>query len=189
MKNNLGFAARGTETSQIDAQKCDLSFNYFTLPVTVNSGDFVSIDLALLTQPRKENGDLPDINFMKLIAGSDLIDVGTDVGLAFDGPKPDLGYREFKSITTGLEKYPNYKGFKVYPNPSHDSLNIILPNQNEVDILRVFSMDSKCVKEEILFMKENIQIDISKLNQGAYILNLSLKKNNALLVNTNFIKR
>lgn len=188
MKNNLGFAARSSETTQIDAPKCDLTFNYFTLPVTVSSSDFVSLDLAQLTQPRKENGDLPDINFMKLVSGSDLIDVGIDIGIAFEGAKPDLGYREFKSITTGIEKYPTYKGFKLYPNPSQDSLNITLPNQSETVVLKVFSMDGKCVKEETLTIKEHIRIDISKLAQGSYILNLSLKKNNATLVSTKFIK-
>lgn len=188
MKNNIGFAARSTETTQIDKARCDLSFNYFTLPITVNNSDFVSLDLAELTQPRKENGDLPVINFMNLVASSDLIDVGVDVGIAFEGPKPDLGYREFKSITTEIEKYPTYKGFKFYPNPSNDSLNITLPNQNEAVILKIFGLDGKCVKEEILFIKENIQIDISKLTQGSYILNLSLKKNNAALVSIKFIK-
>lgn len=188
MKNNLGFAARSKETTEIDAPKCDISFNYFTLPVTVNSSDFVSLDLAQLTQPRKENGDLPDINFMKLVSGSDLIDAGIDIGIAFEGTKPDLGYREFKSITTGIEKYPIYKGFNLYPNPSQNSLNITLPNQIEAVKLKIYSMDGKCVQEEILNIKENIQVDISKLALGSYILNLSLKKSNANLVNAKFIK-
>ncbi len=57
---------------------------------TVTSADFVSIDPCEAYRPRKTNGDLPDINFMHLAAGSDLIDMGMDVGLPYNGEAPDL---------------------------------------------------------------------------------------------------
>jgi hypothetical protein len=34
---------------------------------------------------------LPDVDFLHLASGSDLIDGGVDVGLDFDGSAPDLG--------------------------------------------------------------------------------------------------
>jgi hypothetical protein len=95
MRNNLGFNARGQEIAKIDIAKCDLSHNYFDLPVTVNSSDFVSLDFNLLTKPRKTDGSLPDIDFMKLVPDSDLIDAGTDMGFPFNNTAPDLGYKEF----------------------------------------------------------------------------------------------
>src|SRR5262249_36156862 len=65
--------------------------NYFTLPVSVSSGDFMTFDESLLTLPRQANGDLPYIAFAQLVNGSDLVDAGTNAGFAFAGPAPDLG--------------------------------------------------------------------------------------------------
>jgi hypothetical protein len=41
--------------------------------------------------PRQPDGSLPVLSFLHLAGGSDLIDVGTDVGLPFLGSAPDLG--------------------------------------------------------------------------------------------------
>jgi len=90
LKNNLGFAG-GVEVAELDAAACDVSGNYFTLPVTVTAEDFLGLDEADLVQPRKPNGDLPEVKLMHLAPGSDLIDAGVDVGRPFKGKAPDLG--------------------------------------------------------------------------------------------------
>ena len=64
---------------------------------SVSESDFVSLDTAQLRWPRKPDGSLPEITFMKLRLGSDLIDAGTDVGLPYYGSAPDLGYSEYVS--------------------------------------------------------------------------------------------
>lgn len=56
-----------------------------------SSSDFMSLDTTGISKARKANGDLPDINFMKLASGSDLIDAGTNVGTLYAGAAPDLG--------------------------------------------------------------------------------------------------
>lgn len=56
-----------------------------------SASDFISVDTTGISGKRKANGDLPDLNFMKLAAGSDLIDAGVNVGLTFLGKAPDLG--------------------------------------------------------------------------------------------------
>lgn len=91
MKNNLGWGARSTEYSSIDFTLCNADTNYFNLGVTINSSDFLSSDMNLLTSARQADGSLPNINFMKLVAGSDAIDKGRDIGLSFYGWAPDLG--------------------------------------------------------------------------------------------------
>jgi len=68
--------------------------NSWMVPFTVTSGDFVSTDTAGVYGPRQADGSLPDVGFMHLAQGSDLIDGGTDVGLPYIGPGPDLGYVE-----------------------------------------------------------------------------------------------
>jgi len=74
--------------------------NSWNPPFVVTSADFVSIDPAGAYGPRKADGSLPDINFMHLAAGSDLINGGTYVGLWYHGSAPDLGYFEYGGCTT-----------------------------------------------------------------------------------------
>lgn len=77
--------------------------------VTVTDADFISLDASQLKYPRKPDGSLPDITFLKLVAGSDLIDAGIDVGLSYNGIAPDLGYAESSNIIianhTVVDKY------------------------------------------------------------------------------------
>ena len=40
---------------------------------TVTSADFLSLDSSQLTNPRQADGSLPDLDFLKLVPGSDLI--------------------------------------------------------------------------------------------------------------------
>ena len=94
MKNNLGYSARSAEVSNLGTSN-DVTFNYFTLPVTVSSGDFVSLNTSLLTAPRQADGSLPYIDFARLTNTSDCIDAGTNLGFAFYPAAPDLGCFEF----------------------------------------------------------------------------------------------
>jgi len=68
--------------------------------VTVTDADFISVDSTGIRGRRKPDGSLPDIDFLKLAPGSDLIDAGTpnimDVGtIPYYGNAPDLGYSEY----------------------------------------------------------------------------------------------
>jgi hypothetical protein len=94
MKNNLGYNARSAEVSNLGPNN-DTNFNYFTLPVTVATNDFMSLDESLLTAPRQTNGNLPYIAFAQLVSASDLVDAGTNINFAFAGTAPDLGAFEY----------------------------------------------------------------------------------------------
>lgn len=73
--------------------------------VTLSDNDFLSLDISELMAPRKADHSLPDVNFMKLVPPSDLIDAGTSnltdlTGLPYYYPRqfngtPDLGYSEY----------------------------------------------------------------------------------------------
>lgn len=65
--------------------------NSWMPPFIVTAEDFVSLDTVGLRAPRKPDGSLPDLTFLHLAEGSDLIDGGTDIGLPFIGQAPDLG--------------------------------------------------------------------------------------------------
>jgi hypothetical protein len=75
--------------------------------VTVSDADFVSVDSTGITGARQADYSLPDINFLKLTTGSDLIDKGTTKGrseiekykgiglLTYNDSAPDIGYAEY----------------------------------------------------------------------------------------------
>ncbi len=98
LKNNISY--KGQKLIDYNAG-IDESRNSWTLPVTVSDEDFRSVDPTGLDGPRQADGSLPDIPFLKLAPGSDLIDKGLDVKLAFEGSAPDLGPFETK-LSVGL---------------------------------------------------------------------------------------
>ncbi|MBN1577273.1 MAG: right-handed parallel beta-helix repeat-containing protein [Chitinispirillaceae bacterium] len=82
----------------------DMKFNTWNLNITPAADDFAGVSDSGWTGPRKPDGSLPDIPFMKLRSGSKLIDKGTDVGLPFTGEAPDLGAYEFGMTTAALQQ-------------------------------------------------------------------------------------
>lgn len=69
---------------------------------TVTAEDFISFDTTGVSGPRKADGSLPDISFVHLAEGSDLINSGIDLGLTFIGSKPDLGCFETEFLSSSL---------------------------------------------------------------------------------------
>lgn len=88
MRNNLSFRDPSHTLSAADS--ASNSWDDST-GVTVDADDFESLDVSQLARPRKPDGSLPEIDFLHLAEGSDLIDAGTDVGLPYNGSAPDLG--------------------------------------------------------------------------------------------------
>src|SRR5262249_39575444 len=94
-----------------------------------SASDFASLDESQLTAARLSNGELPDLPFLHLVSGSDLIDRGTKVvsslgsngWFRFGGSAPDLG-----RFDVGLVAVPNAR-FQVplvwtnayNPNPTN----------------------------------------------------------------------
>ena len=67
---------------------------------SVTNADFISLDYMQLFAARKSDGSKPDVTFMRLADGSDLIDGGYDVGLTYNGSAPDLGAWEYGTYET-----------------------------------------------------------------------------------------
>lgn len=96
-RNNL--AVGGTLTS--NATKPDDENNSWTVSVTASTADFSNTSETGLDAPRQADGSLPVIENFHLVAGSDLIDRGVDVGLGYNGSAPDLGCFETGGSTGG----------------------------------------------------------------------------------------
>ncbi|WP_405341319.1 right-handed parallel beta-helix repeat-containing protein [Fibrobacter sp.] len=91
--------------------------NTWNLKLDLTEDDFVSLDDPSMTVtgedlstipgmlgPRKADGSLPDVDFLKLKADSRAIDKGEDVGFPFTGTAPDLGAFEYGLQTTFIAK-------------------------------------------------------------------------------------
>jgi hypothetical protein len=111
MSNNIVYDMRGYfainfifddldfVTQQTNNATMTQDYPFYTTNITVTDADFILTDsvtgVAQMSSARKSDGSLPDITFLTLKEGSDLIDAGTDVGLPFNGDAPDLGYAEY----------------------------------------------------------------------------------------------
>ena len=91
--NGVALGNYGSLASFVDQQT-----DSWQSPFNVTNDDFISTDTAGVRGPRNSDGSLPDLDFMHLATGSDLIDAGTDVGLSFNGSAPDLGAFELGAI-------------------------------------------------------------------------------------------
>ena len=94
MRNNVGFPNKNTNMTGVDSAS-----NTWDLNIAEASTDFVSTSDTGFDGPRQADGSMPALGFLKLRAGSPLIDKGTDVGLPYVGAAPDLGADEYGAVS------------------------------------------------------------------------------------------
>ncbi len=116
VKNCVAFTASGTAGSNSFASGAIVQNNSWQSPFVTNAADFLSLDTVGARGPRKADGSLPEIQFMHLAAGSDLIDGGQNVGLPFNGAAPDLG--AFETAPAATVQYI-FNGNGNWSNPAN----------------------------------------------------------------------
>ena len=89
IKNTISLS--GNSSDGYNAATTDITNNSWQNGLVADASDFVSLNIDLLSSSRNADGSLPNIDFMKLVDGSDLIDAGVNVGLDFNGSAPDIG--------------------------------------------------------------------------------------------------
>jgi hypothetical protein len=97
LRNNLAFGPNPTA----NLTGTDSKSNSWDLLVQVSEADFQSISIAGMDAPRRADGSLPIVPFMRLLPSSDLVDKGVDIGLPFTGSAPDLGAYEAGTVVSG----------------------------------------------------------------------------------------
>ena len=86
-----------TKSFTFSANVIQISNSWNVAGVIANLADYIGpMTEAAAKEPRQADGSLPNNGFARLVAGSDLIDKGVDVGLPFNGTRPDLGPFEFE---------------------------------------------------------------------------------------------
>ncbi len=187
--NNLAYKPYGfgsKNTANIDTSLNTLENNSFDLPITITASDFVSLDESQLTAPRKPDGSLPDIDFMRPARGSNLIDAGLDIGFYFSGNAPDLGANETNyptDVKTNEIIKPNdIYLYQNYPNPFNPVTNIIfeVPYTANVNIIIYNSLGQK-INTLVNELKNKgtyrIQFNGSYLPSGVYFYRLDVNNN------------
>jgi len=87
IKNSVSLGTNG----DLSASSTDITNNSWQDGRAATADDFVSIDASALKGPRKSDGSLPDIDYLRLAPGSDLVNAGVDLGLPYSGAAPDIG--------------------------------------------------------------------------------------------------
>jgi hypothetical protein len=105
---------------------------------SVTESDFLSTDTAAFLAPRDANGKLPYRSFLRLKAGSSLIDAGVDVGIPFTGSAPDLGAFEYADAM-GISLWRNEPILRAHasPNPFGTETTITYELQRPSEVIIV----------------------------------------------------
>jgi hypothetical protein len=151
--------------------------NSWLSPFMVTNDDFISIDPAAAYGPRKADGSLPDIDYMHLAPGSDLIDGGTDIGLPYAGSAPDLGC--FETGVTAITDIIQPVRVSCHPNPASSKayLQFTISKGGRCTI-RLFDITGRFVTtlaDKIIEPGEqNIGINVSYMPDGIYFYRVTL---------------
>jgi hypothetical protein len=77
----------------------------------------------------------------------------------------------YNNTWTGIEKQKAQTDFSIYPNPCSSKLNIDFSSRLPQRII-IYNLLGETVFEENKFQNRNIQIDVSKYQQGFYSVNV-----------------
>ena len=174
LNNNIAFANQYPSNLQMQEGTNSIhSNNTWDIPLTATNTDFVSLDFSGVTGARQANGNLPELDFLKLSPTSRLINAGVDVGLPFNGTAPDLGAFETGLGTSSPSLEIENGRFLVYPNPVKDILNISNKGDVQKISLKLFDIRGIELYESILI--GDCKLDISKYQPGVYFLQIIYK--------------
>jgi hypothetical protein len=88
VRNNLSIG--GTVSVTNSAIQLSNSWQVVTSPAA-STNDVISIDTSFATAPRRDDGSLPEVPFLRPVPNGRLVDKGVNIGQPFSGSAPDLG--------------------------------------------------------------------------------------------------
>ena len=106
-RNNIAYKNTIAEVQVATGALYSHDHNSWDIPITLTDADFVSLDSTGITAARQADGSLPDNDcykyFLRPSSSSQAIDVGTDVGLDYEGTAPDIGAFEYVAQDPAVE--------------------------------------------------------------------------------------
>jgi len=162
-----------------------LTTNSWMTPFSESNADFVSTDTAGVRSPRKADGSLPDVNFMHLATGSGLIDAGTNVGLPYNGSKPDLGCFETGTIAiknSDVQFAKSNNDLRVAVCQKLGNIRVALTIEQSTEVtLAVYDMSGKLVVQSAVMHCKDGSADYAMssrmLRSGAYVCTVRYGEN------------
>ena len=100
-KNNLAYSGTNLTNYSFSHTEVTNSWN-LTASVTISDADFGSVSLTGTDGPRQSDGSLPLLTYMHLVASSDAINKGTNLGFTYVGTAPDLGAFEYGTSSSNI---------------------------------------------------------------------------------------
>ena len=80
----------------------------------------------------------------------------------------------FGDLVLSVDNFEFNQNTLVYPIPTEETLNVKLLNNAKINSIKLFSMDGKLVLDkDVDYFNSDFSIDIRKIKNGTYILNLS----------------
>lgn len=145
------------------------------------NSDFISLDTTGVSGPRQADGSLPDIDLFKLVSGSSLIDVGTDLGYAYNGDAPDLGAFESDYGSTDIvDETESGMKLSLISNPVHDHIALRIESDRFVKAkLQIIAINGMVLLRQQLAVVPGVnehRVDTQSLSQGLYLLVLKTNK-------------
>ena len=90
VRNNLSFAGGQGDTFRAGTIFTNNSWQVISSP-GAGTNDLLSVDVSAAMAPRRDDGGLPDVPFLRPVPGRRLIDKGVYRGETFQGVAPDIG--------------------------------------------------------------------------------------------------
>jgi len=156
--------------------------NSWLAPFEVTGEDFLSLDPEAASGPRDADGNLPEIVYMHLAEGSDLIDGGVDVGLSYNGDAPDLGcFESGEPDPSGiLEENASFE-LMLYPNPASTYINLsFAASAGENYRVEILDLGGRIILQTELgeaneaYLTTGLSVD--NLRNGVYVCRISSAK-------------
>jgi hypothetical protein len=83
----------------------------------------------------------------------------------------DTSMQKITILNTGFQ-INNTENIHIYPNPSTNEVNLILPNNYQVESLLLSDLNGRQLKANSAIRQGRIQLDVSNFSSGIYILTL-----------------
>ena len=112
-RNNISYADGNVP---IFTSQSIVDHNSWNGAVTITGSDFVNLSSTGVDGARQSDGSLPEITFLHLAPGSDLINAGINVGTSYIDSAPDMGAFEFSSTTGNLAPQIQNQFFQINEN-------------------------------------------------------------------------